>query len=377
MALIKRIVVAMLMLALPLAAWGAEREKRTKALSEGEIVLLIQTQIDDEPIIGPIDRLWIDFEPTAEVLERLKKAGASDEVLARLRKGKVQKIAQSDLPDDPRRESIAIWVSRSYSWENPLHSEVRVNSKLINEFSSEGQEPIGKHLKMGWNTITVKTAVKGPEKNSNSLRFSIGTTRKKADSVELEMDRVLWKFDNGSDWSHKDNKMVHKLGPKTREVTHTYRLFFAGLKHESQTIEDGDYVLQAHQSYHWLPPVVGTIFVNDTPFTTFLGESRPHVVVTDQLKKGRNVIKLVGTRVSNVLGGNDFKFSLGGSAEWSAQQDQFLLRPMKEFTVMGGWAQDKKTGQWLNEEKPDSDTYERTIEVILNEDPKAKKKQPK
>ena len=166
----------------------------------------------------------------------------------------------------------------------------------------------------------------------------------------------------------------HRLGPDTREVTHTYQLFLAGLGHEAQKVRDGDYVLQVDQSYSRVPPVTATVFVNGTPLTTFLGDDRRQVVVTPLLKKGKNEIKVVAARVGNVIESNELSMELGGPAEYSPREEKFLVPPVKQFKAITGWSQDKKTGQWRNDAKPGSDTLERVAEFILDEEPKAKSK---
>jgi hypothetical protein len=228
---------------------------------------------------------------------------------------------------------------------------------------------------MGWNTITVKTTLKGPAKDWNSLKFRIGPTRRNPETDQVEMSPVLWVFDNSTDWKAQGDKLVHRSAPTTTEVTHTYQLYFAGFGKEKQKVEKGDYVLSASQYYDsHVPPVTPTLYVNGTPLNSFLGETRAQVVITSLLRKGKNEIKLVGTRVSNVIDWNDITFELGGKAEWSAQQNKFLLQPVQQFKTMTGWVQDKKTGQWHSEANRESTTFERTVEFFLAEDPKANSK---
>src|SRR5262245_36166972 len=186
------------------AAKEAEKAKAIKALTEADILKLIELQIDDDAIIARLDRGGLGtLKVDAALQARLTKAGASEDVLAALRRLSGDKTVV-ELKEDPAKASIMVWVSRRWDNTCPLVSEMRVNGHLINTFSSATQQSIGKHMKMGWNTLTLKTTRSETVKESNHLRFSIGTTTKKDD--RLVMTRTLWAFDNGTDWSFKNDR---------------------------------------------------------------------------------------------------------------------------------------------------------------------------
>src|SRR5262249_14342653 len=157
-------------------------------------------------------------------------------------------------------------------------------------FSSKTQQAIGKYLKMGWNTITLKTTRLDPAREWNCLNFAIGPTHKKGD--ELVMSTTLWAFDNGTDWKHQGDRMQHRSGPDVKEVTLTFRVFFAGMKHVGGKLKNGDYLLTAHQYYRSTPPMTTTLVVNGTTLTTWLGQARPQAILNPLLKKGKNEIRI-------------------------------------------------------------------------------------
>jgi hypothetical protein len=73
----------------------------------------------------------------------------------------VMLLGLSSLPvsaQETGSEPLLLWVKRNFtSWDNPLHSELSVNGKTVNIFTSDTFEPVGQYLKEGWNTVTIKT----------------------------------------------------------------------------------------------------------------------------------------------------------------------------------------------------------------------------
>ena len=122
------------------------------------------------------------------------------------------------------------------------------------------------------------------------------------------MDPVLWSFRNNTDWKHVGNTMRHRSGPDVKEVTLTFRVFFAGLKYVSGAVKAGDYVLEHQQTYIDTPQVTSTVFVNGTPLNTFLSPGGKAVVITPLLKKGKNEFRVFSSRVPNLLEGNTVSF---------------------------------------------------------------------
>src|SRR5262249_45643893 len=147
----------LIVLSLPVALWG-QPQKSPKPLTEADVLKLIELQMEDGCIVARIQRGGGPaFQLDSATEKRLRGAGASDEVIAAL-KGQVGAKA-ADLQDDPARETFAVWVEQDYSRNSPLVSELRINGNLIDEFTSTAQRACGKHVKMGWNTLTLKTRV--------------------------------------------------------------------------------------------------------------------------------------------------------------------------------------------------------------------------
>lgn len=356
-------------LVLPAALWAQPKEPRK--LTEADVVKLVELQIDDDAIINRIHRSdGPAFELTKEIEARLRLAGASDEVLAALRpQGSPQ---APRLPDDPARETIAVWVHQQYSSDCPLITELRMNGNLVEDFSSTSQRAIGKHIKMGWNTMTLKTRLRPEVKEINYLTFNIGPTRKDSDSGKTLMEPVLWTFSNRTDWSEKKGVIVHRLGRDVKEVTMTYHLYFAGSGKRTEEIKNGDYILQHDQRYFDEPIVTSTVFVNGHPLTTFLGQKRNQETITRYLKAGKNEVRVVARRVPNILENNSVTFNIGGPAEYNATSEKFEMKPVLQFRSSDGWVQDKKSGQWRLDLPSGGDQIERTFTFQLDEAPKVK-----
>lgn len=262
---------------------------------------------------------------------------------------------------------LSLWVQREYSsWDNPLHSELSINDKMVGMFTSDGDRAIGEHLKPGWNTITLKTTPQAGATESNQLIFRIGTVTKQDGKRMMD---ALWEFRNGTDWKYKDGTYTHQLGPDRKEATLTFRVYMAGPEAETGKLGAGDYVLTGRPEYaSWNGPVTGTVFVNGHEVSTFLGRER-QVVITPYLKKGENTIKLVSARVPNVVAENDMKFWVGGPAEYNATKGRYELAPVNKFEAMRGWKRDPKSGQLVNTVTAGADTIEREIKFTLDEAP--------
>lgn len=264
----------------------------------------------------------------------------------------------------PSTASIQLWATKEYSsWDNPLQSEVTINGKLVNIFTSEKMEPIG--LKDGWNVVIVKTTPQEPASKNNGLIFRIGPTQKDPKNNKVLMAPVLWEFRNGTDWRFENGKYSHPLGPGTKDVTQTYNFYYTGLQSEARDVKAGDYVLTGDPDYDsWNVPVIGTVFINGTPLNSFNLPKR-QIVITSLLKDGRNEIKLVSTRVKNSIKNNDIAFQISGPAEWNVTRNQFVTSPVTSFKTMQGWTQDAKSGQLINKAAPDAETIERVIPFVL------------
>jgi hypothetical protein len=220
---------------------------------------------------------------------------------------------------------------------------------------------------MGWNTLTLKTTVRPAVKDRNVLWFDIGPARRNPKTEKEEIEKVLWRFENESDWTHEGGKVEHRSKPGAKEVTLTFRLFFAGLKTEAGQVREGDYVLHHGQFFKGNPYVTSTVSVNGTPLTTFLGQAREELVITPLLRQGRNEIKVVSFGVTGLMERNKVEFKVAGPAEYSARQKKYLVKTLLNFHGNEGWEQDEKSGLWHVAGKPQGDRLERVIPLDLAE----------
>jgi hypothetical protein len=263
---------------------------------------------------------------------------------------------------------ITIWVQKNYAgWENPLHSELSLNSELINIFSADSFEPIQPKLKQGWNVISVVTRPQEPATRGNELIFRIGPMVKDQSANKMVMTTVLWEFRNGSDWDLDEGKAAyaHPLGPGTKEVKQEFAVYYAGLDLENKELAEGDYVLVGKPEYSgWSSPLTTTVAINGTFLNTFMLAQR-QVVITSLIKPGKNELKIVSNRVKNTIRDNDYEVMVGGPAEWNVSQNQFNVAPILEVKSEQGWRKDDKSGQLVNPADPSAPTIERTIPFMI------------
>lgn len=256
----------------------------------------------------------------------------------------------------------SLWAQREYgTWDNGLQSEISLNGATLDILSSDKILPFA--LKPGWNKISVKTAAQ-PANKDNGLIFRIGPMHDKS-AREKVMQPVLWKFGNGTDWRFSAGKYSHPLGPGVQEVTHDYKLYYAGMELENREVKAGDYVLIGKPDYEtWNSPVSATVYVNGTPLNSFTVQPR-QVVITPLLKPGRNDIKIVSTRVKNAIKNNDIKFAILGPAEWSVGDNKFVMPSVVQFGAKQGWTMDRKSGQLVNAANPSADDVERVVPFMM------------
>lgn len=268
-------------------------------------------------------------------------------------------------------EPFLLWVKPNFgSWDNPLHSEFSVNGKTVNIFTSDTFEPIGQYLKEGWNTITIKTTPQQPANKSNGLIFRLGPAHKTPGKDQWIMEPIIWEFRNDTDWKFDNGRYSHPLGPDVKEVTLSYKIYYAGLQNENLKLKAGDFIISGKPTFSsWNSPITATVFVNGTPLNSFLLAKRG-MVITPFLKQGKNEIKLISSRVKHSIEKNDIEFEVAGPAEWNVGKGQYLLKPILKFKSMQGWTFDSKTGILVNRAKPDSESIERVIPFFLKEVPK-------
>jgi hypothetical protein len=118
--------------------------------------------------------------------------------------------------------------------------------------------------------------------------------------------------------------------------------------------------------------VTTTVTLNGTPLTSFIGGDRTQVTITPLLKAGKNEVRVVTHRVPNVFAWSDMDFAIAGPAEYSPGEGKYLLGPVLDFKAITGWVQDKKSGQWRAEGKPEVETVERTLMFNLDRAPGSK-----
>ena len=185
------------------------------------------------------------------------------------------------------------------------------------------------------------------------------------------MEPIIWEFRNDTDWKFDNGRYSHPLGPDVKEVTLSYKIYYAGLQNENIKLKAGDFVISGKPTYgSWNSPITATVFVNGTPLNSFLLAKRG-MVITPFLKQGKNEIKLISSRVKNSIRNNDIEFDIAGPAEWNVAKGQYLVKPILQFKSMQGWTLDSKTGMLVNRAKPDSESIERVIPFVLKEAPKA------
>ena len=154
------------------AAWrpATRRPTRPKPLGEADLLKLVELKIPDEVIVNRVKDGGVSFPAEKAIVDRLKKAGASDAVLAAV--GKAAKPAADKV--------LSLVVERMYkSWDCPLHSQLTINDKSVGTFTSDTDRPIAEYLKTGWNTVTLRTTVAGPTDQHNELIFRVGPITKK------------------------------------------------------------------------------------------------------------------------------------------------------------------------------------------------------
>jgi len=327
-----------------------------RPITEADLLKLVELKIRDAEIVDRVAKGGVEFSADEAVYKRLQKAGASEAVVTA-----VKKVAR------PAPESVlSLWVQKDYGWDNPLHSELSINGKSLGSFTSDTDRAIGDQLKEGWNTITLKTTAQPGATQSNQLIFRFGPVQKKKDGQRVM--NTVWEFRNGTDWKRHDDKYTHQLGPDVKEVTLTYKVYYAGLEAERRSLAAGDYVLHGEMDYGWDSAVTATVWVNGQAFNTFLGGKR-QIVVTPYLRKGENTIKVVSQRVPNVIANNNVKCWVGGPAEYNVTKGRYEMTPLKQFDAMNGWKRDSKSGQLTNTVKAGSDTIEREYKLTLDQEP--------
>jgi len=337
-------------------------------LSESDLTKLVELQIRDDAIVAKIEKDGINFSLDDQLKERLKKAGASDRVFAAMEKaGPAAAPAAKDKDATP----IMVWVERYIGGrENPLYSEFSINGKTVDIFTSDTHKEITKYLRNGWNTISVKTTPQEGASDANELIFHIGPVYKESPKSDHQvMKPVLWQFRNGTDWKFHAGKFAHPLGPDVKEVTHNYRVYFAGLNAEKTATGEGDYVLQGKTYIGGRnSSLTLAVFVNGTPLNAFLGEDR-EVVITPYLKEGKNEVKIVSSRVKDAIADNDIDVQVIGPLHFDSRREKLQGKPIVAFKAGQGWERDKESSQLVSKTNSKAESIERSVPFMLDEAP--------
>lgn len=333
--------------------------EKARPLSEADLIKLIELQPDEQVVLERVKKHGIDFTVDDAALERLKKAGAPAGVLVALQ------APRSD------KGPIMLWCEPySTAWGTPyLHSEISINGKVVDTFTSSKAKDVGELLKQGWNTITMKTPAGAPYGNGNYLQFQFGPVQKGKDNKPV-MSPAIWKFTNGLDWKNKDGKWAHQSDPDAKEVTLTFTVYLGRPELEKGEGKKGDYILKSETFKDGATqPVSSTVTVNGTTLTSFVSLKRD-IVITPLLKKGKNEVEIVTHRVPNVIYDWHSTIIVAGPGEWVAADNKYLFKEIVKLKNLDGWIRDKKTGKWLNKEKPDEGTVKRVLTFTLDEAPK-------
>ena len=266
----------------------------------------------------------------------------------------------------PEQPTMSVWSERSSAYQEAnLHSELRVNGRLVGVFTSETREIVEPVLKSNdWNDIALKTFARNPAERSTSIKLQFGPARR-TETGELTMSPVLWWLDNGGDWQLDGNRLRHQLDPDATEMTVSTRVFYAGTDRETRPVAKGDYVLAADPgSEYYNPSVTATVFINGKALNSFTSQPR-QVVITPLLKTGDNEIRVVTARVTNSLRDNDIALSIAGPARYNVAQSTYEFAPVLEFAALEGWTRDAATGQLVAGDDPGRETLERVLRLRI------------
>lgn len=291
----------------------------------------------------------------------------------------IERVIPFYLEEDPQAQQITtdhaleptfmVRTTRGSDYsEASLHSELWINDQLVDVFTSNTRKSVESYFKPGENVVRIKTTPQPGAGSHNDLHFSFGlASRDKDDRLVIV---PLWSFYNGSDWTFKDERLVHVLGKEVKEHEVILRLYFAGLDRLVRDVAKGDYVIQAAAgSEYQNTPVTVTVYVNGDPLSSF-GKQSQQVVVTDLLKQGRNEIRVVSRLSAGSVGANDVTVSVGGPANFDLANQKYTLAPvLKDVHGIEGWRQNSQTLAWENVGTPRSTELERTFTFMLDTAP--------
>ena len=269
-----------------------------------------------------------------------------------------------------RQPTEFVRVGRKWDgYENPLHTELRVNGELVSIFTSDTNEPIADVIKQeSWNEIAVRTVAQYPTNDKNHLNFYLGVSQRDKNG-KIGWSPLLWQFNNGQGWTLENRRLRHRLDPDIQEVTCKFQVYYGALGYECKKADKGDYVLVGYPRWdNYNPSVTATVEINGIMLSSF-ALTRRQVVITPFLKNGTNTIRLITKVVENCLETNDTLFEVRGPGEYSVANGKYEFPNIERFNALVGWQRDKSTGQLVPVADANADTFERVIEFELPDIP--------
>lgn len=248
---------------------------------------------------------------------------------------------------------------------NHLASEIILNGENLGVFNTDVKRVIEGKLKIGWNDIAIKTAPTHPLVECDGLSFTIGLVRHDVEKGADIIEHKLWTHSSHIGWRFEDGKYLHDFGPKVKEITQTFRLYYDGLANErTSSPEEGDYVLQPSLNSYDRDPVTATLYVNGTPLTTFYNCPR-EIVVTPLLKSGQNEVRLVTHRIANNSRGDHQHFRIIGPVRYSPKDQKFVGEQVAEFKSMTGWERVEESQQLVYKGQPNVEQSEELFQFTI------------
>jgi WD40 repeat protein len=140
----RQMLVVALALAVAVLALRVVRAADPAPLSEADLLKLVELQISDQAIIARVEKAGVNFKVNDGVIERLKKAGASDAVVAALAPGK------TPTPVPTQQGKIAILATFHPDHTNQINDmRISADGKLVVTASQD------KTIRI-WNALTGK-----------------------------------------------------------------------------------------------------------------------------------------------------------------------------------------------------------------------------
>ncbi len=277
-------------------------------------------------------------------------------------------VAAPTIQSDADLSKMYLVVRREYSWEPGLRIEPMINGTSVGVFSDMNALKIGHLLKKGENTIEFRSSPVASSAKDNTMQVSIGEAKLNSDGSSVQMDRVLWSYDNDADWSYQsaDGKFVYKMNPSAKESTVTAKVMLNGLQCETP-IGHGDFVIEGKYEYSWASPITATIFVNNQPTSSLLNSSRT-LVISSLLKPGNNEIKIVSRGVDNSLASDNALNITIGKCKFNPANNSYTMTSIESRNASAGLVRNDDN-EFVSKENSSRDYYEQTFTVNIDKLP--------